>query len=77
MKLGNKELYTIKELEKTLPLTRLTICEYLRKGKLKGHKIGRKWYVNKEDLEAFIDSGNQKVREEGEGKNKCKGLASV
>jgi len=37
-----------------LPITPLIIREYLRAGKIKGHKIGKKWYVTKENLEAFL-----------------------
>ena len=37
-----------------LPVTPLTIHEYLRKGKIWGRKIGKNWYVLKADLEAFL-----------------------
>ena len=51
----DKELYSVKELEKILPITPLTIREYIRKGKIKGSKIGKSWFVKKEDLEAFLE----------------------
>jgi len=47
-----------KELEKILPITPLTIRAYIRRGKLKGSKIGKNWYVKKQDLEAFLE-GNR------------------
>jgi len=30
-----------------------TVSRYIRKGKIKGSKIGKAWYVKKQDLEAF------------------------
>ncbi len=54
IKFSGSELYSIKELEKILPITPLTIRAYIRKGKIKGRKIGVNWYVAKEDLEVFL-----------------------
>ena len=51
----DKELYSIKELEKILPITPLTIRAYIRKGKIKGSKIGKSWFVKKQDLESFLE----------------------
>jgi len=55
IKFNEKELYSIRELDKLLPITPLTIRAYIRKGKIKGHKIGVNWYVSKENLEAFLE----------------------
>ncbi|MBA7483364.1 hypothetical protein ES707_18878 [subsurface metagenome] len=55
IKVDKKKLYSVKELTSILHLTPLTICEYFRKGKIKGHKIGKNWYVSKQDLEAFLE----------------------
>lgn len=55
IKFSEKELYSVRELEKILPITPLTIREYIRKGKIKGSKIGKNWYVKKQDLEAFLE----------------------
>ena len=54
IKFSGSKLYSIKELEKILPITPLTIRAYIRKGKIKGRKIGVNWYVTKEDLEVFL-----------------------
>ena len=51
---NDKELYSIRELEKILPITPLTIRAYIRRGKIKGRKVGVNWYVSKENLEAFL-----------------------
>jgi len=55
IKFDNSKLYSIRDLEKILPITPLTIRKYIREGKIKGRKIGKNWYVIKEDLEAFLE----------------------
>ena len=55
IKFDDKKLYSIRELAKILPVTPLTIRKYIREGKIKGRKIGKNWYVIKEDLEAFLE----------------------
>lgn len=55
-----KELYSVKELEKILPITPLTIREYIKKGKIRGQKIGGLWFVSKENLEAFLEGDRVK-----------------
>ncbi len=54
IKFDNSKLYSIRDLEKILPITPLTIRKYIREGKIKGRKIGKNWYVIKEDLELFL-----------------------
>ncbi|MBU4292593.1 MAG: helix-turn-helix domain-containing protein, partial [Actinobacteria bacterium] len=49
-----------RELEKILPITPLTVRAYIRKGKIKGSKIGKSWYVSKQDLEAFLEGDKVK-----------------
>jgi len=60
IRFSEKELYSIRELEKILPITPLTVRAYIRKGKIKGSKIGKNWYVRKEDLEAFLEGDRVK-----------------
>jgi len=55
IKFNDKELYSVKELEKILPITPLTVRAYIRAGKIRGSKIGKSWFVSKEDLEAFLE----------------------
>ncbi len=42
LKLGEKDMYSVRELAEILPITPLTIREYIRKEKIKGKKIGKK-----------------------------------
>jgi len=60
IKFSNSKLYSIRELEKILPITPLTIRQYCREGKIKGRKIGKNWYVSKIDLEAFLEGDRVK-----------------
>ena len=63
IKVEEKKLYSVEDLAKILPITRLTIRAYFRKGRIKGHKIGKNWYVTKENLDAFLEgkkSNNQR-----------------
>jgi len=55
IRIGKKKFYLVDDLVKILPITSLTIREYLRKGKIKGRKIGRLWYVSEKNLEAFLE----------------------
>jgi len=60
IKVVNKKLYSVKDLSEMLPITPLTIREYFRKGKIKGNKIGKNWYVTEENLESFIEGEEAK-----------------
>lgn len=60
IKIDNEIYYTVKDLVNLLSLTELTIRDYLKKGRLKGNKAGRFWYVSKEDLRLFL--GGKKKR---------------
>lgn len=55
IRIGKKGFYLVDDLVKILPITSLTIREYLRKGKIKGRKIGRLWYVSEGNLVAFLE----------------------
>ena len=60
IKFSDKELYSVRELEKILPITPLTIRAYIRKGLIIGRKVGVNWYVKKQDLEAFLEGDKVK-----------------
>lgn len=60
IKFKETKLYSVRELDKLLPITPLTIRAYIRKGKIKGHKIGVNWYVSKENLDKFLSGEGDK-----------------
>ena len=50
------KLLDVKDIKKILPITELTIREYLKKGKIPGgQKIGKNWYVSQDNLKAFLN----------------------
>ncbi len=49
------EIYTINDLMEILKVTRRTLQGYIKKGKIKGFKMGNEWRVTRESLEEFID----------------------
>jgi excisionase family DNA binding protein len=48
------QLLTPVEAAARLKISRLTVGDWLRSGKLKGVKVGRLWRVRESDLEAFL-----------------------
>ena len=53
------KLLDVKDIKKILPITELTIREYLRKGKIPGgQKIGKNWYVSQDNLKAYLSGNN-------------------
>ena len=55
------QLYTVDEIAKILQAHPVTIRRYIREGKIKAQKIGKRYYVTKENLKAFVSG------EEGRG----------
>jgi excisionase family DNA binding protein len=49
-----ERLFSAGEVAERLGMSRYTIGEWLRSGRLKGRRIGRFWQVRESDLEAFI-----------------------
>jgi excisionase family DNA binding protein len=49
-----EQLLTPDQVAERLQMSKLTIMDYLRKGKLKGIKFGRLWRIKEEALEEFI-----------------------
>lgn len=48
-------MYNIKEVAAILEVTTRTVHTYLKDGRLKGQKVGGKWKITKENLEAFCN----------------------
>jgi len=51
------EVYTLKEIEDLLQVTRRTLYNWIKDGKLKAFRVGRGWRVTKEALEEFTQTG--------------------
>jgi excisionase family DNA binding protein len=48
---------TPEQVAERLHISRLTVGNWLRSGKLKGVKVGRLWRVRESELEAFLKEG--------------------
>ena len=55
-------VYTVDEVSSILKLPAETIRKYLRRGDLKGARIGRYWRIPEEELAAFIQKNLKKEK---------------
>jgi excisionase family DNA binding protein len=51
------ELLTPEEAAARLKISRLTLGDWLRSGKIKGLKVGRLWRIRESELESFLKGG--------------------
>jgi excisionase family DNA binding protein len=51
----DQRLLTPAQVADRLQISRVTVMDYLRKGRLKGHRVGKLWRIKEEDLEAFLE----------------------
>ena len=51
----DQRLLTPEQVADRLQISRGTVMDYLRKGRLKGHRVGKLWRIKEEDLEAFLE----------------------
>jgi len=56
IQLGELKLYELKELTEKLGVTVITLRNYINEGKLKGRKMGGRWFVTEESLKEFFNS---------------------
>lgn len=55
--MDNLKLYTLDELAEILKVTRRTLYNYIKSGKLKAVKIGKYWRVTQEHFEELLSTG--------------------
>jgi excisionase family DNA binding protein len=53
------EVYTLKEIEDLLHVTRRTLYNWIKSGKLKAFRIGKEWRVTREALQEFTQTGTE------------------
>jgi excisionase family DNA binding protein len=63
LEIGGHKLYNVHELTEKLDVTKLTIRNYINKGKLGARKIGGKWYVTEEELISFSSLADRSIEE--------------
>jgi len=54
------EFYTAEELATKLKLNVMTIYRYIKAGKLKAHKIGKEYRIDKEEFERLLNKTRTK-----------------
>lgn len=54
-KVGDLKLFSVDDLHEMLGISKMTIRAYLREGKLKGRKMGVKWFVTEESLRRYFN----------------------
>lgn len=58
----DQKFLTPQQVADRLQISRVTVLDYLRKGRLKGHRVGKLWRIKEEDLEAFLEAGADEDR---------------
>lgn len=54
--IGSLTLYSVDDLHEQLGLSKMTIRAYLREGKIRGRKLGVKWYVTEDALREYFEA---------------------
>jgi excisionase family DNA binding protein len=54
--IGDIKLYSVDDLHDALDVNERTLREWFNKGRLKGQKIGTKWYITEENLKRFLNA---------------------
>lgn len=58
-KVGDMELYTVKELAKLLDFQETTVRKMLREGTFKGKKLGKKWFITDKAIQDYFMEGKK------------------
>ena len=62
--MDNEKLLTPVDVGDRLQVNERTVAQWLRKGHLRGFKIGKEWRASVKDLEAFLEAGANKPSSE-------------
>lgn len=54
-KIGSLTLYSVDDLHELLGVSKLTLRNYIRNGKIRGRKLGVSWYVTQDAIEEYFD----------------------
>ena len=55
------KVYTLEELVDLLKVTKRTLYNYIKSGRLKAGKMGKYWRVTQKQLDAFLSEGEQET----------------
>ena len=59
--LGSKIIYqySLDDLQEKLEISKVTALKLVQSGRIKGQKIGRRWWINEEDLVSFLEGKSE------------------
>ena len=55
--MNDKKLLTPTDVANRLQVNERTVTLWLRKGHLRGFKLGKEWRISPDDLQAFLEAG--------------------
>jgi excisionase family DNA binding protein len=58
--IGNLILYTTKEVAEKLEVTPLTLRKYINQGRIKGQKVGQRFFISQDNLNEFFNNYSKK-----------------
>ncbi len=62
--MNNEKMLTPVDVANRPQVNERTVTQWLRKGHLRGFKIGKEWRVSVKDLDAFLEAGANKPSSE-------------
>ncbi len=62
--MNNDKLLTPVDVANRMQVNERTVTQWLRKGHLRGFKVGKEWRVSVKDLDAFLEAGANKPSSE-------------
>jgi len=54
IKIGDIKAYDVQELAKLFDMTPQSIRKFIREGRIKGRKVGTRWYVTEEAIRDYL-----------------------
>ena len=54
--MNDEKLYTPSDVANRLQMNERTVTKWLRKGLLRGYKVGKEWRVSAKDLNTFLEA---------------------
>ena len=57
---NSEKLLTPTDVANRLQMNERTVTQWLRKGRLRGFKLGKEWRISPDDLQAFLEAGANK-----------------
>jgi len=54
IKIGDIKAYDVQELAKLFDMTPQSVRKFIREGRIKGRKVGTRWYVTEEAIRDYL-----------------------